>query len=253
MLIKTSDLLVIRNPYVIIGLVIICVFVVFLMSKMPQAKDENGMPSIRNTFAVLGKNKKYVLGVLAQIFHTGCLVMCWTYIYQYSEAIGIDSVTAGYYQMAAFVLFTVGRAVGTYLLRFVSPGKLLMYFAIFGISLTISVIFIQGIIGLYCLVGISFFMSLMFPTIYGISLNGLTEEQSKVGSAGLIMAIVGSAILPKLQGVIIDAGGRGVNDITILGVSEVNISFVLPLTSFIYITWFGLHVSKKYELKEAGI
>jgi FHS family L-fucose permease-like MFS transporter len=244
-LIKTSDLLVIRNPYVILGLVLIGVFILFVISKMPQSKDEGGMPSIGQTFAVLSKNKKYVLGVLAQIFHTGCLVMCWTYIYQYAEAIDIDNVAAGYYQMAAFVLFTIGRAVGIYLLRFVSSGRLLMYFAIFGGVFVLGAIFIEGIIGLYSLVGISFFMSLMFPTIYGIALNDLTEEQSKVGSAGLIMAIVGGALMPKLQGMIIDCGGNGVADTTILGVSEVNFSYVLPLICFIYIGWFGRMVFRK--------
>jgi FHS family L-fucose permease-like MFS transporter len=248
-LIKTSDLLVIRNPYVILGLVLIGVFTLFIISKMPQSKDEGGMPGIGNTFVILSKNKKYRLGVLAQIFHTGCLVMCWTYIYQYAEAIGIDSVTAGYYQMAAFVLFTIGRAVGTYLLRFISSGKLLMYFAIFGGAFVLGAIFIEGIVGLYSLVGISFFMSLMFPTIYGIALNDLTEEQSKVGSAGLIMAIVGGALMPKLQGMIIDTGGNGVADTTILGVSEVNFSYILPLICFLYIGWYGYNIFKKYEVK----
>ena len=148
--------------------------------------------------------------------------MCWTYIYQYAEGIGIDSVTAGYYQMAAFVLFTVGRATGTYLLRFINAGRLLMIFSLFAIGCTIGVILISSILGLYCLVGVSFFMSLMFPTIYGIALGGLTEDESKIGSAGLVMAIVGGALMPKLQGMIIDLGGYGVNDINIWGVSRVN-------------------------------
>lgn len=248
--IKTSDLLVIRNPYVILGLVLIGVFVLFVVNKMPQSKDEGVMPKMGDTFKALSKNKKYVLGVLAQIFHTGCLIMCWTYIYQYSEAIGIDSVTAGYYQMAAFVLFTIGRAVGTYLLRFISSGKLLMIFAVLGVFFTASTILIEGIVGLYSLVGVSFCMSLMFPTIYGIALGGLTEEQSKVGSAGLIMAIVGGALMPKVQGMIIDLGGNGVSDLKIMGVSEVNISFILPLLCFVYIAWYGLRVNKKYELAD---
>jgi len=244
-LIRTSDLMVIRNPYVILGLVITVVFIIFLLSKMPQSKDEGNMPKIGETFLVLSKNKKYVLGVLAQIFHTGCLIMCWTYIYQYAEAIGMDAVTAGYYQMAAFILFTIGRAVGTYMLRFVSAGKLLMYFAVFGSAFTAVTILTHGLFGLYSLVGISFFMSLMFPTIYGIALGDLTEEQSKVGSAGLIMAIVGGATLPKLQALIIDIGGNGVDDTQILGVPEVNFSYILPLICFIYIGWYGYTVYSK--------
>ncbi len=263
-LIKTSDLLVIRDPYVILGLVIIAIFVLFVIVKMPQARDENGMPSIGHTFAVLGKNKKYVLGVIAQILYVGAQIMCWTYIYQYAEAIGMDGVTAGYYQMVAFVIFTIGRAIGTYLLRFLSSGKLLMYFAFFAmicvagtiwlpsiVGLFTDDILLPGITGLYSLVGVSFFMSLMFPTIYGIALNDLTEEQSKVGSAGLVMAIVGGALMPKLQGIIIDAGGHGVNDTIIAGVSEVNFSFILPLLCFIYISWYGFRVYKKYEIAEA--
>jgi len=191
------------------------------------------------------KNKIYSKGVLAQILYVGAQIMCWTYIYQYAEGMGMESVTAGYYQMAAFIFFTFGRAVGTLLLRFINSGRLLMVFAIFATISTLGVIFIGNNIGLYCLVGVSFFMSLMFPTIYGIALGGLTEDESKIGSAGLVMAIVGGALMPKLQGMLIDLGGYGVNDITILGVSEVNFSFILPALCFVYITLFGLKTSNK--------
>ena len=244
-LIKTSDLLVIRDPYVILGLVLIGVFILFAIIKMPQSKDENAMPDISNTFSALAKDRNYVLGLLAQILYVGAQIMCWTYIYQYAEGIGMDSVSAGYYQIGAFVLFTVGRAIGTYLLRFMNSGKLLMYFALFAMVFVLGTIFLNNTTGLYSLVGVSFCMSLMFQTIYGIALGNLTEEQSKVGSAGLVMAIVGGALLPKLQGNIIDAGGSGVSDILILGVSEVNFSFILPLLCFFYIAWYGLRISRK--------
>tara|TARA_B110000037_G_scaffold90968_1_gene107564 strand:- start:421 stop:1737 length:1317 start_codon:yes stop_codon:yes gene_type:complete len=246
-LIRTTDLLVIRDPYVALGLFITVVFVIFLVSKMPQSKADAAMPKIGETFAALGKNSKYTSGVLAQILYVGGQIMCWTYIYQYAEGIGMNSVTAGYYQMAAFVLFTIGRAIGTYLLRFISSGKLLMYFAVLAMFFALGTIFIESIVGLYCLVAISFFMSLMFPTIYGIALGDLSEEQSKVGSAGLVMAIVGGALMPKLQGIIIDAGGNGVADTSIMGVSEVNFSFILPLLCFAFIAWYGFTVFKKYE------
>jgi FHS family L-fucose permease-like MFS transporter len=246
-LIRTTDLLVIRDPYVALGLVISIVFVIFLVSKMPQTKADGEMPKIGETFAALAKNSKYTSGVLSQILYVGGQIMCWTYIYQYAEGIGMDSVTAGYYQMAAFILFTVGRVIGTYLLRFISSGKLLMYFAVLAMICAFGTIVFQSSIGLYCLVAISFFMSLMFPTIYGIALGDLSEEQSKVGSAGLVMAIVGGALMPKLQGIIIDAGGNGVADTTIMGVSEVNFSFILPLLCFAYIAWYGFTVFKKHE------
>ncbi len=251
-LIRTSDLLVIRNPYVILGLVLIGVFVLIVVSKMPQARGEGKIPSLKSTFDSLRKNKKYALGVLAQVFYVGAQIMCWTYIYQYAEAIGISSTTAANYQFAAFIVFLLGRAVGTYLLRFVNAGKLLMYFAcLAGIS-TILVIYLEGVPGMYALVAISFFMSVMFPTIYGIALNGLNEEQSKIGAAGLVMAIVGGALMPKWQGMIIDMGGSEVNDTRILGVTEVNLSFILPFVCFVYIAWYGHKVFNKYQ-KSAAI
>ena len=246
-LIKTSDLMVIRDPYVILGLLLIGVFILFATIKMPQSKDENTMPNISSTFSALAKDRNYLLGLLAQTLYVGAQIMCWTYIYQYAEGIGMDNVSAGYYQMVAFILFTFGRAVGTYLLRYMNSGKLLMYFAISAMIFVLGTIFINSNIGLYSLVGISFCMSLMFPTIYGIALGNLTEEQSKIGSAGLVMSIVGGALLPKLQGNIIDAGGNGVSDVLILGVPEVNFSFTLPLLCFIYITWYGLKISKKLD------
>ncbi|MBT5750424.1 MAG: L-fucose:H+ symporter permease [Flavobacteriales bacterium] len=238
-LIRTTDLIVIRDPYVILGLVILAIFVLFAISKMPEFKDTSSKSHISHAFKKLAKNNTYTSGVLAQILYVGAQIMCWTYIYQYAEGIGMDSVTAGYYQMVAFLLFTLGRGIGTYLLRFVNSGTLLMIFAIFSAICCIGTIFIKGLFGLYSLVGVSFFMSLMFPTIYGIAPGGLSEEESKIGSAGLVMAIVGGAIMPKLQGMIIDYGGHKVDDIKILGVSEINFSFVLPLLCFILISIYG--------------
>ena len=207
---------------------------------MPQFKEDDKSFSIKKTLSKLLSRKMYRLGVLAQAFYVGAQIMCWTYIYQYAEAINIDSVNAGYFQMIAFIVFFLGRAFGTYFLRFINSGKLLMFYAIFAFVLMLGVIFIEGVIGLYFLVGVSFFMSVMFPTIYGISLGKLNNEESKIGSAGLVMAIVGGALMPKLQATIIDIGGYAVNDIRFLGVSEINLSFILPALCFIYIARYGL-------------
>ncbi len=239
-LIKTTDLMVIRDPYVILGLVILGVLVLFAISKMPDSKDISSNDNVQETIKNLFKNNRYSTGVISQILYVGAQIMCWTYIYQYAEAINIDSVNAGYFQMIAFIVFFLGRAFGTYFLRFINSGKLLMFYAIFAFVLMLGVIFIEGVIGLYFLVGVSFFMSVMFPTIYGISLGKLNNEESKIGSAGLVMAIVGGALMPKLQATIIDIGGYAVNDIRFLGVSEINLSFILPALCFIYIARYGL-------------
>lgn len=243
-LVRTSDLMVIRDPYVILGLVIVAVFILIVVNKMPQARGDGDIPSIGDTFASLKTNTKYVFGVGAQVLYVGAQIMCWTYIYQYAEAIGMASDVAANYQFAAFILFLVGRAIGTYMLRYISPGRLLMYFAALAALFSLGTIAINGMYGLYSLVAISFCMSLMFPTIYGIALNGLREEESKIGAAGLVMAIVGGALMPKFQGMIIDIGGTDVNDLKIFGVPEVNFSFVLPLVCFIFIAFYGRKVYK---------
>ncbi|MFI2743799.1 L-fucose:H+ symporter permease [Zhouia sp. PK063] len=243
-MIRTSDLMVIRDPYVILGIVVLGVFFMILLNKMPQAKNENVSESLAQTLIKLKRNKKYVFGVLSQILYVGAQIMCWTYIYQYSEAINITADVAANYQFIAFVLFFIGRGLGTYLLRYLSSEKLLAYFALVAIICTSVTIFFSGSVGLLALVGISFCMSVMFPTIYGIALEGLKEEEAKIGAAGLVMAIVGGALMPKLQGIIIDLGGVKVNDIKILGVTEVNFSFILPWFCFLGILTYAVMIKK---------
>lgn len=109
-LIRTSDLMVIRNPYVMLGLVILGVMILIGINKMPQAKDVDGTFKLRNAFSNLLGRKKYTLGVLSQVFYVGAQIMCWTYIYQYAEAIGMKGETAANYQFLAFILFLVGRS-----------------------------------------------------------------------------------------------------------------------------------------------
>ncbi|MDC0643765.1 L-fucose:H+ symporter permease, partial [Flavobacteriaceae bacterium] len=233
--IRVSDLAVVRDPYVVLGLLILVFFVLFISIKMPQIKIDDDNPKFKDILNKLLKNKKYTFGVISQILYVGAQIMTWTYIYQYAEGIELTQKNDAEYlkidvfrfQLIAFILFTIGRFIGTPMLRYISPGKLLMFSAIFAVISVTGTIFIQDITGLYFLVSISFWMSIMFPTIYGIALFDLTEEESKVGSAGLVMAIVGGALLPMLQGYIIDAGGDGVADTLIMGVSEVNFSFIL--------------------------
>lgn len=240
--IRQADLMVIRDPYVVLGVVVLGVLVLIAVNKMPEKKDEGKSLGVLASIQSLGKNPKYVEGVIAQVLYVGAQIMVWTYIYQYAEAIGIPNEVAGNYQFVAFILFFVGRFTCTFLLKYLNSGKLLMYLAIAGAFFTAATIFIEGMTGLYALVGISFCMSLMFPTIYGIALNGLREEETKIGAAGLVMAIVGGALMPTFQGMILDIGGAGYTDARILGVSEVNFSFILPLLCFVFIAFYGWRV-----------
>ena len=134
-------------------------------------------------------------------------------------------------------MFLCGRFISTFLMKYINSRKLLMLFAIGAMTATAGTILIDGIIGLYCLMAISIFMSLMFPTIYGIALENVSTEDSTLGAAFLVMAIVGGALMPPLQGMIIDLGTFG-------NLPAVNFSFILPFICFVVIFIYGLRTSK---------
>lgn len=246
--IRTHDLSIISTPYIALGVLVLAMFFLVIFIKMPSTTDKDDTLSIRKAFEMLFKNKKYYEGVITQLFYVAAQIMCWTFIYQYVDNINAGrsadtQLTATWYNMAAMVAFVVGRSIGTYLLKFFKPARLMFVFAIAGIFFTFGAIFIHGVVGLYSLVGISIAMSIMFPTIYGIALRGMGDE-AKLGSAGLIMAIVGGALLPPIQGSILDIGGPGFADVSIFGVPEVNFSFVLPLFCLIVVAIYSYRVER---------
>ena len=230
---QESDLGVIVGPYAILGGVVLVVMIVFAFARLPKtAGEEDRSLNIGPTLRRLYHNKHYLEGVIAQAFYVGAQIMCWTFIIQYAvNELGMKPETAQGYNMVAMVIFVSSRFICTYLLKYVSPGALLFGLAVGGGLLTLGAILIHGMTGLYCLVGISACMSLMFPTIYGIALEGLGED-AKLGSAGLIMAIGGGCLMPPLQGWIMD------QQIDFL--SSTRVSFVLPLICFVAIAVYGL-------------
>ena len=250
--IRTNDLNIISQPYIGLGILVLIILVIVAVSRMPKKTDTTSLP-IGSTFKTLFKNKRYREGVIAQAFYVGAQIMCWTFIFQYVDNLNAgrpvdQQLTATWYNMAAMIAFLTGRAANTYLLKFFNPGKLMFFFALGGITLAAGTILIPGIAGLYCLVGISITMSLMFPTIYGIALRDMGDE-AKIGSAGLVMAIVGGALMPPLQGRLLDIGGDGFADVQILGyIPEVNFSFILPLICFVVVAVYSYR-SFKIHLK----
>jgi len=233
---QANDLGIVMIPYVVIALVVIGVLGLFLFSKMPDTGHEEEKIKLG---ALLGrlKNFHYLGGVVAQAFYVGAQIMCWTFIIHYGMALlGLTAAEAQNYNIFAMGLFLTSRFICTFILKYLNPGVLLGVLAIGGIALTLGAIFIQGLTGLYCLIGVSACMSLMFPTIYGIALHDLTPNDAKLGSAGLIFAIVGGALMPRLQGGMIDGDG-----VTIAGIAleSIRVSFFLPVICFVVIAIYG--------------
>lgn len=237
--VKEYDLSVLIGPYLAIGLVILAMFVLILFWRMPKNGDKNHnidfVPTLRRIFAM----PHYREGVIAQFFYVGVQIMCWTFIIQYGTRVLMADgmaeqaaeVTSQQYNILAMIIFCCSRFICTFLLRYVNTGRLLTVLAIVGGLLVVGVIGLQNIYGLYCLVGVSACMSLMFPTIYGIALTGLGDD-AKFGAAGLIMAILGGSVLPPFQAAIIDQG-------ELLGMPAVNVSFILPFVCFVVIAIYG--------------
>ena len=237
--VKMTDLQILSSPYIIIGLVIIAMFVLIAMVKMPRNADKNKTINLVPTLKRILSIARYREGVVAQFFYVGAQIMCWTFIIHYgtryfmSQGMGEQEaeVLSQQYNTVAMAIFIVSRFIATFLMRYVRPGRLLMFFAIAGFACIAGVILSQGIMGMYFLVATSAFMSLMFPTIYGIALKGLGED-AKFGAAGLIMAILGGSVMPPLQAAIIEKG-------TIFSMPAENVSFIIPLVCFVMITIYG--------------
>lgn len=249
---KQSDLAVLVGPYAALGVFILVLLVVMVFVRMPSGESASGSGSVpvsgsgsvsgsiagqssglAATFRRLFSNVRYREGVIAEFCYVGAQVMCWTYIIQYGIRVFMGEgmseqaaeVLSQKYNIAAMVFFCAGRFICTYLLRFIREAKLLSLLAAVACALLAGVVFFDGRIGLYCLVGVSACMSLMFPTIYGMALEQVGDD-AKIGAAGLIMAILGGSVLPPLQALIIDAGLIG-------------LSFLLPLLCFAVVAWYG--------------
>ena len=234
--VKNADLDVLISPYLAIGAVIVVMFLIILFTKMPKNADQSHDIHIMTTLRRLVTLKRYREGVIAQFFYVGAQIMCWTFIIQYGTRVfmaeGMEEqaaeVLSQRFNIYAMLFFICSRFIATWLMRWISPARLLTIFGILAMVFTTGVILSHDRTGVYCLVCVSGCMSLMFPTIYGIALDGLGDD-AKFGAAGLIMAILGGSVLPPLQAMFIDAG-------------MTNFSFILPFVCFLVVTIYGYRI-----------
>lgn len=242
--IRLHDLAVIRDPYVALGVVVLIMFVIIAFVHVPTSTP-NSQPQTSNSVKRLWSNRVYREGVIAQVFYVAAQIMVWTFIIHYADNLGISKATAQNYNIIAMCLFLCGRFISTFLMKYVDGRRLLTIFGICAAICSLGAILIVGKTGLYCLIGISLFMSLMFPTIYGTALENVNLEDASLGAAFLVMAIVGGALMPPLQGLIIDCG-------TICGHPAVNVSYCLPLLCFVIVAIYGFR-SRKINIEKHEI
>lgn len=243
--IRDYDLSVLIAPYLIIGVVILVMLLVIRSTPMPRNADTSKSIDFIPTLKRIFSKRHYKYGVVAQFFYVGAQIMCWTFIIQYGTHLFTSQgmkeqaaeVLSQKYNIIAMVIFCVSRFICTFILKYVKPGRLLMVLAVAALVLTAGVIFcVESVWGMYCLVGVSACMSLMFPTIYGIALKGMGDD-AKFGAAGLIMAILGGSVLPPVQAAIIDCK-------ELFGMPAVNVSFILPFICFVVIVIYGYHMRR---------
>lgn len=236
--IRLHDLAVIRDPYVVIGFVVLAVLLFFIFVKIPNMQGATNKASgSKETLSRLWNNAMFRSGVFSQVFYVAAQIMMWTFIIHYANNLGIDKATAQNYNICAMVMFLCSRFITTYLMKYFNSRTLLALFGAGAVCTTLGTVLLDGMPGLYSLVATSFFMSLMFPTIYGIALENVKEEDTTLGAAFLVMAIVGGALLPPLQGAVIDLG-------TVAGMPAVNVSFLLPMCCFIVVMLYGIYAHK---------
>ncbi len=225
--IQSGELAAVMGPYVAVALFLVVLWVLMAATKMPKASDAAGKLDLVPTFKRLIHNRHYVWGVVAQFFYVGAQIGVWSFTIRYViKELGLNEADASTYYLASLLLFTVFRFICTGLMRFLAPGNLLAILAVVAIGLTMIVILAGGYIGVYALVGISGCMSLMFPTIFGLAIRGLGED-TKIGGSGLIMAILGGAILTSIQGKVSDLTG------------SINMAYFVPLICFVIIAYYG--------------
>ena len=235
----TESLNTVIFPYLSVAAVLVVVWVLILITRMPDASEHDKHVHLLSTVGRLLKNRNYVFSVFAQFCYVGTQISVWTYTNFYiPEQIGVTQEVALRYHTGALILFGSMRWVFTGLMKYFRGSTLLVAAAVLAGLMVACVIFVGGMVGVVALVCVSGFMSLMFPTIFGLGCSDLGED-TKLGSSGQIMAIVGGAIITPMQGAMVDQWG-------------VSYSYVLPLLCFVVIGVFGLTSRRREAAFHSG-
>jgi MFS transporter, FHS family, L-fucose permease len=228
----------VKGPYIAIGLVILAVAILFLLSKLPDIKEER---TERRSLLHTLRHRHLAWAVIAQFFYVGaqvCVTSFFINLARRSAALP-EKTAADYLGWGYGIAFMSGRFFGTFIMKYIQPNRLLTIYAVINILLSLLAVFSKGMITVYSLIAIGFFMSIMFPTIFALGIKDLGHE-TKMGSSLIIMAIVGGALLPPLLGYI--------SDVT----KNIQNGYIVPLICFVVVLWFGLK-AYKVRTKEVSV
>lgn len=227
----------VSGTYTAVGVVLLAIMMVMLFVKMPEGKDTAAASSLKATFGRLFNNKKYLGGVIAQFFYVGAQIGVWSFtIRLVMKELDMLEAQAATLYLISIIGFCVSRFVYTWLMKYVSPQRLLVAGALLSAACALLVVLSNGWVAVIALVLVSVFMSLMFPTIYGIVLGSVSQSEhsddTKIGASGLIMAILGGALITPLQGMVSDAAG-------------INTSYLVPMLCFLVVLSYVLSTKTK--------
>ena len=228
--IQIEEIAAILGPYLVVALFILLIWIVIALFPMPVIEHRptlnNQEPFARTTLFRLYKNSLFTQGVLGQFLYMGCQIGCWSFTIRYAmQEIGGNEFNASDYLLTSIILFCVSRFICTGLMTIYSPDRVLGILALLASLLTVTVIFVGSYPGVYALVCISGCMSLMFPTIYGVSMQRVEKQDIAFGGSCMIMAIIGGAVLTPIMGYVSD-------------LTNIHTAFCIPLAGFLYLTWF---------------
>ncbi len=223
----------VQIPFLIIGLVVLSVAVVLHKTTLPEITEIDN--SLETEGSIL-KEKNLMFGVIAQFFYVGAQVCISSFFIRFSGRVaGLDEKTAAFFLFIALMGFMIGRFIGTALIRYISAAKLLAAYSVINIGLLLLAVSTHGKIPVYALVGVEFFMSIMFPTIFSLGIRGLGSK-TKEGSSLIIMAIVGGAVFPVIMGRVSDA-------------TSIQTAYLVPAACFIIVFLFAIKNKDIEKLK----
>ena len=222
------------RPYVVIGVLAIIWALLILRTKFPVIASEREPDSARHgSFIDLFRQRHFILAVIAQFLYVGAQVGTWSYFISYvQEYAHQPEKTAGYFLTGTLAAFGVGRFLAAYLMRFVDPSRLMGAYAAANIALLCVGVLRPGWLGVWCVFLTSFFMSLMFPTIFALGIKGLGPN-TKLGGSFLVMAIVGGAVLTPIMGLISER------------LHSLAFAYAIPLLAYLYICLYSYFFSRE--------